>query len=210
MRMSQISGTAWIEPSQSRSRAKVERILDAALTLAIRDQSLDFRMTEVAKTAKVAVGTLYQFFPARSALIAKLFAREMAPIDTSISSLFERDLAVDQIATQVESLMLQHLDWVRNRPGLAVIWTAPQLHPDIERADLENTKSNAAVLATHMFAALPETIARNKIEATALLVCHLWSSVIRLCAQVDAAQAEDIVRQYAAMVVAQGISLARP
>ncbi|MEL7540878.1 MAG: TetR/AcrR family transcriptional regulator [Pseudomonadota bacterium] len=208
--MSENLQSSWIEPTQSRSRAKVERILDAAITLAARHQTLDFKMTEVAKLAKVAIGTLYQFFPSRSALIEKLFAREMAPVDASISSLFETSPARDQLADHVESLMRQHLNWVRTQPGLSVIWSAPQFHPDIERADLNNTKTNATVLAGRMKMVLPDAVPLERIESTALLVCHLWSSVIRLCALVDDERAEDIIAEYSAMVVAHGAALAQP
>ena len=91
----------WNEPTQARSREKVERIEQAARALLIETGSLDLKMTEVAKRAKVPVGTLYQFFPSRTALVQKLFAIEMQRIDTSVSdmlfavedlSLFEQQL----------------------------------------------------------------------------------------------------------------------
>lgn len=201
---------SWNEPTQSRSRAKVERILDAALELAAQNQSLEFKMTDVAKTARVAVGTLYQFFPHRSALIARLFAREMAPVDVSISELFSGDPTLDQLAERVHVLMRQHLNWIKTRPGLSTIWTAPQVHPDIERADLANTQANAALLATHLAKTLPKTVPQTQIDATALLICHLWSGVIRLCVLIDASQSETLLQQYGAMIMAHGSSLGQP
>ncbi|MEO1322408.1 MAG: TetR/AcrR family transcriptional regulator [Pseudomonadota bacterium] len=198
----------WNEPTQARSREKVARLLDTALDLAVETGSLDFKVTDVAKRAGVAIGTLYQFFPSRAALIARLFAREMEPIDESISALFDGKLDLAGLATKVPALMQQQLEWVKARPGLSVIWTAPTMHPDIERADFENTRRNAATLAALLSPHLPATTTPEAIHATALLICHLWSSVIRLCVLVDDHEQADIIRQYANMIIAHGAALA--
>ena len=206
--MPQNTEIIWNEPTQARSREKVERLLNAALSLAVETGSLDFNVTDVAKRAGVAIGTLYQFFPSRTALIARLFAREMEPIDESISDLFDDHLDLTALTTKVPALMQQHLEWVKARPGLSVIWTAPTVHPDIERADFENTKRNAATLADLLSQRLPAATAPKAIHATALLICHLWSSVIRLCVLVDEKQQADIIQQYANMMIAHGAALA--
>ena len=200
-------GAIWNEPTQARSREKVERILNAALAYAVDSGSLDFKMTEIAKSAGVSVGTLYQFFPSSAALIAKLFAREMAPIDASMADLLKGDLRSDEFQTRVKSLMRRHLKLVRQRPGLSLIWSASKLHPDIEIADLENSKQNAAQLAEQMASSLPKGTPRQSIETAALLICHLWSSVIRLCVLSGREQQDEIINQFVQMIVAQGKSL---
>ena len=200
-------GAIWNEPTQARSREKVERILNAALAYAVDSGSLDFKMTEIAKSAGVSVGTLYQFFPSSAALIAKLFAREMAPIDASMADLLKGDLRSDEFQTRVKSLMRRHLKLVRQRPGLSLIWSASKLHPDIEIADLENSKQNAVQLAEQMASSLPKGTPRQSIETAALLICHLWSSVIRLCVLSEKEQQDEIINQFVQMIVAQGKSL---
>jgi len=193
----------WIEPTQKRSREKVGRILDATLELAVAGGSLDVKMTDIARAANVAVGTLYQFFPTRSALIAKLFAREMAPIDTSLTEMFRDDPDFNSLAARVESLLFQHLQWVQERPGLSIIWGARNLDRDIEFADLENTRRNAAALSERLSSVMPTSVATGEVYATALLICHLWSSVIRLCALVEPDERPELIRQYTSMIVAQ-------
>lgn len=205
--MMQNRDSLWVEPTQDRSRKKVERILDAALELAVKSGSLDYKVTEVAKLAGVAVGTLYQFFPSRSALTAKLFAREMAPIDASIVEVFQGDMGFTALGDRVRALMLQHLTWVKERPGLSVIWSGAQIDPVIEAADLENTRQNAERLAGYLSSYLPAATQRSDIEATALLICHLWSSVIRLSVLLDPPQQSAVIEQYADMIMAHGASL---
>ena len=63
------------KPAQARSRATVEAILEAA-TRILRDQGLaDLTTNRVAERAGVSVGSLYQYFPSREAILAELVRR---------------------------------------------------------------------------------------------------------------------------------------
>lgn len=203
------SENSWNEPVQARSREKVARILKAALELAEITGSLDLKMTEVAQRAGVAVGTLYQFFPTRTGLIAKLFADEMAAIDNRVTIAVETAKSTDALADQIETELRLQLDLVRQRPGLRLIWASAALDPAIEAADLRNTRQNADQLTEHMVDVLPETADRSAIHATALLICHLWGSVIRLCVQSPAQEEGAILRAYAHMIAGHCVRLGR-
>ncbi|MCI5043636.1 MAG: TetR family transcriptional regulator [Aquisalinus sp.] len=207
--MSAKSENSWIEPRQSRSREKVERILDAALSLIVEAGSLELKMTTVAKRAGVAIGTLYQFFPSRSALIGRLFAREMLPIDQSVIHVLSDFSDIKDLSTHIEMQMLDHLALVKKRPGLMVIWSSSALDPAIQEADLLNTRQNAHVLTDNLVPFLPVNAEKNAVYATALLICHLWGSVIRLCLLSEQAEANCIIKQYASMVAAHGVQLAK-
>ncbi|MEM1142853.1 MAG: TetR/AcrR family transcriptional regulator [Pseudomonadota bacterium] len=193
----------WVTPTQERSRVKVERILDAALSLAAKQGSLELKMTDIADNADVAVGTLYQFFPSRSAVIGALFAREMTPIDNSIDQLHSGEPTDQPLAERIEKLILSHLKLAKRHPGLAVLWAASAVDPAVEAADLANTRKNAARLTSHLTYSVSDTVDEQDVYATALLVCHLWSSVVRLCLRSRPADARRIVRQYAAMIAAR-------
>ncbi|MEM9725027.1 MAG: TetR/AcrR family transcriptional regulator [Pseudomonadota bacterium] len=199
----------WNEPKQARSIQKVQTMLSAAMELAIEQGALDISMTAVAKRAGVPIGTLYQFFPTRTALIGKLFAQAMEPIDASVADALAGGPGA--LGPRVEAQMLAHLTLVRTQPGLALIWASPDLDPAIRAADDANTKKNAAVLTARLQSAAPPELSETDaaswaadVAASALLVCHLWSSVIRLCARAEEGEAERIIRQYALMISTHG------
>ncbi|MEL7312533.1 MAG: TetR/AcrR family transcriptional regulator, partial [Pseudomonadota bacterium] len=180
----------------------------AALELMVEAQSLDLKMTDVAKRADVPVGTLYQFFPSRSALIARLFDEQMAPISESV-----RDLRLDSVdqpalASSIYRQMSEHLRLVQREPALAVIWGSPSVDPAIQAADLENTQSNARLLVAGFSHAYGMSAEDPDLQATALLICHLWSGVIRLCLGSDSATSERLLQQYAAMIASHVTHLA--
>lgn len=200
--------TRWVEPTQARSREKVQRILAATEQLALSNGSLNVKMTDVAKAARVAIGTLYQFFPSRTALMAKLFDEAMAPINTAMEQLLDQVDDFDMLTERLETLLGDHLVLVRSRPVLSLVWGSSAIAPEIQAADLRNTHKNTALLSARLRELLPTHVDAQQLEATAMLVCHLWGAVVRLSASCDDAKAHLLVRQYAGMVAAQGATLA--
>lgn len=85
-------------PQQARSKQRFEKIVKAARTLIARHGVLALKMHDIAASARVPIGSVYQYFPTRSALIAFLFA-------VSLESYHE--------------LARQHLRAVRNRRSCA-------------------------------------------------------------------------------------------
>lgn len=206
--MNDTADPQWVEPTQARSREKVERILDAAIELAVEAGSLDIKMTLLAKRAGVAIGTLYQFFPSRSALIGKLFDREMGPIDEGVAEALEGAKSLSDVESRIERRLSHDLELVRSQPGLFVIWSSPAVDPVVQAADFTNTRRNARRLADLLRDIMPDQVDQQDVYATSLLVCHLWSSVLRLCVLAEPTETDAIIRQYASMLAAHGYSIA--
>jgi AcrR family transcriptional regulator len=59
-------------PRQERSRRLVEAILEAAIRVLERDGASAFTTIRVAERAGVSVGSLYQYFPDKQAILARL------------------------------------------------------------------------------------------------------------------------------------------
>lgn len=68
--------TARRSPRQSRARSTVDAVLEAATR--ILEAGEPFNTNRVAERAGVSVGTLYQYFPNKAAILAALGARERA------------------------------------------------------------------------------------------------------------------------------------
>src|SRR5512139_1325445 len=59
-------------PAQTRSRALVSAVLEAGSRILIQRGFEGFQMSAVARRAGVSVGSLYQYFPNKEALVAAL------------------------------------------------------------------------------------------------------------------------------------------
>src|SRR6218665_1693187 len=77
------------KPQQDRSMQRVEAILQAAETLIGLHGIAGLKMTEIAREAHVPVGSLYQYFPDRGAIVAALFERMAEGVHTQLEGAFE-------------------------------------------------------------------------------------------------------------------------
>ena len=71
-------------PRQARSADTVETILAAATRVLERESLAGFNTNRVAEVAGVSVGSLYQYFPNKSALIAALIDRQQSALAQAI------------------------------------------------------------------------------------------------------------------------------
>ncbi len=191
----------WREPTQSRSRKRVEALLNAARALMVESGAFDLKMTDIAKRADVPVGSLYQFFPTRTALLARLFELEMQPIDEVLKQGLARVESSEAFLEGIAKTVRAHYQMVRERPCLYVIWASPGADPVIAAADFRNTRANAVSMTDRFLELAPPGTDREAVLAASTLVCHIWGAVTRLCIMVeDEAEAERILVQYAHMI----------
>ncbi len=75
-------------PAQARSTATVEAIFEAAIQVLRRDGWDKLTTTRVATRAGVSVGTLYQYFPDKRALLSSLLDRHLRGVLDSLERVF--------------------------------------------------------------------------------------------------------------------------
>ena len=73
-------------PRQQRSADTVEALLTAAARVLERESLAGFNTNRVAEVAGVSVGSLYQYFPNKSALIAALIDRQQSALSERIEA----------------------------------------------------------------------------------------------------------------------------
>jgi AcrR family transcriptional regulator len=80
-------------PAQDRSRARVQRILDAAANMLCEQGQEDITARALAARAKVSLGTIYQFFEDMDAVRHALHAQVKQGLDACLHSDLEADAA---------------------------------------------------------------------------------------------------------------------
>lgn len=78
------------EPSQDRSRATVDTIIDAAARILVKDGYDAFTTNRVAEKAGVSIGSLYQYFPNKEALLSELMRRHTEELEKGVEEMVER------------------------------------------------------------------------------------------------------------------------
>ena len=149
------------QPRQARSQKRVNRILDVAEQMFIAEGYSAATTNAIAARAKVPIGSLYQFFPDKAAIVQALTMRytellhqrfaELNSSKTALSTYVDQIInAVDQFFTdypgyhaifmQVQGTMPE-LEEIENAADAQLIQelvvSLSQRHPDLETADYE-------------------------------------------------------------------------
>ncbi len=105
-------------PQQLRAQGLVEAILEAAARILETDPA-GFTTNHVAVLAGVSIGSLYQYFPNKDALVAALITRSQAEIVAAARAV-AADPGAASLAGSITALIEAGLDHQLARPQLAV------------------------------------------------------------------------------------------
>lgn len=125
-------------PSQQRSRENVDRILKAAARL-LKQKGYDYLTTiSIAEEANAAVGSVYQYFPNKHAIIFALF-EEWLELDNKILESLENERQYESIVDEFLALTEKLVEAYKNHDGqLAIVKLSqniPELYELQERHD---------------------------------------------------------------------------
>lgn len=97
------------QPVQSRSVQTCEAIVEATIQVLLRDGATRLTTTRVAERAGVSVGTLYQYYPNKTALVAAVRARYFSAMSAAVQKIMERgeDMDIDQALDQALGAVLE-------------------------------------------------------------------------------------------------------
>lgn len=175
-------------PVQARSTASVDAILEATIQVLLQVGKVQLTTTKVALRAGVSVGTLYQYFPNKSALLKAALKRHLEKITDAVERVCQeqRGRSLEQMVT---ALMTTFLEAKMKDANASVALYA--VSSDVEGAKIAKetgTKANEAVVA------MLQT-ARDRLTTDPQLVASMLQGVMvgvsRRLLESDAAQ-----RQY--------------
>lgn len=187
-------------PVQERSRERVERMLLAAKFLIGEHGSDALRMSDVAQHATVSIGSLYQFFPDKTALVGALLERGNAESRRCIEEGFAAVHDEDGLRLAFGSLFDIYYALFLADPALSDIWSAAQADKTLRAIQLAESRENGALLASLLKRIRPDINAQT-IDTHALLIMHLGEEAIRLAISADEAEGRLLVETYKQMAL---------
>jgi len=95
------------------------RILNAAVQIFAKKGFYNTKVSEVAKRAGVAAGTIYLYFKNKDEILISIFEEEMESILTEITDAVALESAS---LKRLERFIYKHLEFVQKRPALAQVF----------------------------------------------------------------------------------------
>ncbi|RWH25880.1 TetR/AcrR family transcriptional regulator [Mesorhizobium sp.] len=187
-------------PTQQRSRERVERMLAAAAALIAEQGSDAMRMGEVAERAGVSIGSLYQFFPDKRAIVWALAERYTAESQACISAALKDVSDAEGLKRAFSELVDIYYGMFLAEPVMRDIWSGTQADKALRELELADSRANARFLVAVLKRLRPgaDTVA---METAALLVWQMGEAVMRLAISVDREEGDRLVAAYKRMAL---------
>ena len=187
-------------PSQQRSRERVERMLAAASVLIAEQGSDAMRMGEVAERAGVSIGSLYQFFPDKRAIVWALAERYTAESQACIAAALADVTDAESLRRAFSELVDIYYGLFLAEPVMRDIWSGTQADKALRELELADSRASGAFLAAVLKRLRPEDDAAA-LEAMAFLVWQLGETAVRLAVAVGRAEGDGFVETYKRMAL---------
>lgn len=189
---------ARLAPSQHRSRERFERILACAAVLITEKGSEALRMSDIVERAGVPFGSLYQYFPDKTAIIGTLAerynARGRACVQKELAAVrAEKDLH-PALCRMVDGFYRMYLD----EPVMRDIWQATQADRLLQKLDEDDCRFLAALLRDALQRVSDED--EKAVTAFSELIITLIAAVVRHAITLKRKQGRLMIDQFKAML----------
>ena len=195
---------SWKEPSQERSRGRVAAILAAARELIAEGGLANLKMGLLAERAGVPIGTIYQFFPDKDAVIGCIFAAQMEDSLQEVYRACNPGHELEAPAEAVTSIMMAKYSEWRADPVMAEIWSIAQAHRTLRALSLAASRTTAEIKAQK------PGVSEDRLRRVLLMISDLYDAAIHAALDFPEDEAAMLMDEYAIMVSNHIGSLLRP
>jgi AcrR family transcriptional regulator len=174
------------EPVQRRSAARVSSILDACAGLLDEFDYDELTTSKIAERAGVPIGSLYQYFPDKRAVVQALTMRNLDAFSAEVERIFTgpTPTAWRESVDIVLDVYLRMLDEV---PGFGRIRFGDVVDTHLLDADDDNDAVIAAKLA-HLFARSYRVELTPDLQLAFWMVVEVADALIKLALRLDGGQ----------------------
>lgn len=190
------------EPVQKRSRERYERMLAAATEIIAAMGSSAMRMSDVAARADVPIGSLYQYFPDKAAIIRVLAERSHAECRRCIVERLSEVESVEAFRIGFREIFAQYLEMFRAEPVMRDIWSALQAEKSLAAVERAESRMSGRVVAEILARLRPEAD-RGELEESAFLVMYLGETAIRLASSQNDEEGRRTTEAYSRMALGE-------
>lgn len=124
------------KPQQERSIQRLDAIMEAAVDLIAVHGVADLKMTDIAARARVPIGSLYQFFPEKAAIIRAFHDRHTVIVQERAAAAFPDVKSTDQAIEMLSQLFDEFYQIYRADRTYLPVWMAGLTDRDFQVLNL--------------------------------------------------------------------------
>jgi len=190
---------ARLVPTQKRSRERYERILECVTELMAEKGSEAFRMSDIVERTGVPFGSLYQYFPDKTAIIGTLAERYNAIGRDCV----RRDLSAVRSPKDLHPALCRIVDsyyqMFIDQPVMRDIWQATQADRALQQLDEEDGAYLSGLLCDTLRRIAPE-LPKPALSAFSQLMMTLVAAAVRHAITLESKEARRIITLFKRML----------
>lgn len=187
-------------PRQARGRKRVEAILEAAAELFAEIGIESTTTNAIAARAETSIGSIYQFFPNKAAILHALNARYIAQLRAMCDELLDPAMADEPLARLVERIVGALHAFHARHPGFQAVFYGAHGSPELSAAAQEATAEIGGRLEA-VFAARAPSLPPDRRALAAAVCLEVMKALLALAAR-PGMDAADVMREARGVLVA--------
>ncbi len=171
-------------PQQERSIQRVDIILSVAAALIAEKGVSAMKMTELAAVAAIPIGSVYQYFPDKAAIVRALLDRHSSRIRQKVGEVFATVTSLDHAIELVCAMIDWYYRQFRSDPAYLGVWLGTDIDRDILQLNIQHSNRVAEIFLASI---RPFLLAESRIDlkARTQLFSHLIGASVRFAIMSD-------------------------
>lgn len=180
------------QPTQERSKKRVDDILKASKQLIAEKGSAKLKIHDIAERAGVTPASIYQYFPSKNAIMLALVESVLvATQSTFINKMPEMTTMADACGV-MQSLIEDHYQVYLNDPALLDVWMIISADKSLQKLDLEDSRQTSELIMSCIKQFYDEKY-WAKISEMSFLLAHMAGAAIRMAITLGPVEGRSII-----------------
>jgi len=188
----------------------VEAILGAARDLVREVGWVDLKMKDIALRAGVPIGSVYQYFPNKNAIIVAIAKRYFAVIQEMVSERLEAANDLRSLRAEFGALLEDLFKFTREDVVFREIWTGTEADREIESVNVEDSRQSALTLAKRIVELGGASADDPTIATRCFMIAHLGGSLARTTFSIEPEEITMLEQAFISMALDHLFSVSNP
>jgi len=172
-------------PQQRRSKLRAEAIVKVGRALIAKHGILGLKMSQIAEQARIPIGSVYQYFPTKSALISCLFARNLDTYHALARKAFAKVTGAQECAEAFRRVARQVYRDNRRDSLMREIWSGVQADRTIRQLHLADNEFFSQLFFETIWR-VGAQFPKEQLIRRCQIVNEMWDGTIRLAITLEA------------------------
>lgn len=188
-------------PKQERSQQRVEKILEAASELMVTEGYEGLSTSAIAGRAGISVGSLYQFFANKEAVLQALAQRYLEKVSLLNETVFTPDAIYVPVEVLFDRTVETLVGFMLRNQGFHQLFNSPWISPELQ-AVAEAATAQMIVEIKKIFLGKAPQLADEQAQAAAEVLVHMVSGVLSAVETAVPPQRDLVIAEFKRMGIA--------